>query len=145
LDIIDLSNLNRQFLFRKADIKKSKALVASAFAHQFNPGPGPRSEASVQGPGTNGSQLIDEGKGVNIKARHGNIKEPENDIEWMQRFDLVMSALDNMGQSCEILLSIRLLTLLHAPCFPLQTHEGTSIAFAWLRKCLSLSRVHKDT
>lgn len=96
LDTIDLSNLNRQFLFRKADIKKSKALVASAFAHQFNPGPGPRSEASIQGPGTNGSQLVDEGKGVNIRARHGNIKEPENDIEWMQGFDLVMSALDNM-------------------------------------------------
>jgi len=29
--------------------------------------------------------------------------------------------------------------------FALQTHEGTSIAFAWLRKYLLLSRVPKGT
>ncbi|KAJ9093110.1 hypothetical protein QFC20_007218 [Naganishia adeliensis] len=86
LDTIDLSNLNRQFLFRKADIKKSKALVASAFAKHFNPGPGPQG----------GETDVDAIKGVAIHARHGNIKEQENDVEWMKGFDLVLSALDNL-------------------------------------------------
>jgi ubiquitin-like 1-activating enzyme E1 B len=123
LDTIDLSNLNRQFLFRKSDIKKSKALVASAFAHQFNPGPGPSSSNESSGSGTNGSVIVDEGQGVNIKARHGNVKEQENDVDWMRGFDLVMSALDNMGMLgltiftvVPIRILISFLTVLHLLC-----------------------------
>ncbi|PWN44327.1 hypothetical protein IE81DRAFT_30274 [Ceraceosorus guamensis] len=37
LDTIDLSNLNRQFLFNKSHIKKSKALIASSVAQTFCP------------------------------------------------------------------------------------------------------------
>nr|KIR86276.1 ubiquitin-like 1-activating enzyme E1 B [Cryptococcus tetragattii IND107] len=73
LDTIDLSNLNRQFLFRKPDISKSKALVAAATARHFNPN-----------------------SGININARHGNVKDSVNDLEWIKRFGLVMNALDNM-------------------------------------------------
>lgn len=75
LDTIDLSNLNRQFLFRKPDISKSKALVAAATARHFNPN-----------------------SGININARHGNVKDSVNDLEWIKRFGLVMNALDNMGR-----------------------------------------------
>ncbi|EIW66085.1 hypothetical protein TREMEDRAFT_45923 [Tremella mesenterica DSM 1558] len=73
LDTIDLSNLNRQFLFRKPDISKSKALVAAVSAKHFNPS-----------------------SGIKIHARHGNVKEGQNDLEWIQSFGLVMNALDNM-------------------------------------------------
>ncbi|ORX39135.1 hypothetical protein BD324DRAFT_618613 [Kockovaella imperatae] len=73
LDIIDLSNLNRQFLFRKPDISKSKAITAAAAARHFNPS-----------------------SGIKIHPRHGNVKEGQNDIEWIKGFGLVMNALDNM-------------------------------------------------
>lgn len=71
LDTIDLSNLNRQFLFNKSHIKKSKALVASAVASSFNP--------SIQ-----------------IKPQHANIKEPQFGYEFFQTFDVVLNALDNL-------------------------------------------------
>lgn len=47
--------------------------MAAAAAHHFNPS-----------------------SGIHIHARHGNIKEPENDVEWIGQFDLVMGALDNL-------------------------------------------------
>ena len=75
LDTIDLSNLNRQFLFRKPDISKPKALVAAASASHFNPS-----------------------SGIKIHPRHGNVKDAANDLEWISKFGLVMNALDNMGQ-----------------------------------------------
>ena len=91
LDTIDLSNLNRQFLFRKKDVKQSKALVspidlsygelgviyaaykvAARTAAAFNPN-------------------------VHISPIHGNIKEPQFDVEWFKSFDIVLNALDNLG------------------------------------------------
>ncbi|KAK7676268.1 hypothetical protein QCA50_020769 [Cerrena zonata] len=71
LDTIDLSNLNRQFLFRKKDVKQSKALVAAKTAAAFNPN-------------------------VRITPIHGNIKEPQFDIAWFRGFDIVLNALDNL-------------------------------------------------
>ena len=71
LDTIDLSNLNRQFLFQKQHIKKPKSLVAKQTASSFNPL-------------------------VNIVAHHANIKEPRFGVSYFQGFDLVMNALDNL-------------------------------------------------
>jgi ubiquitin-like 1-activating enzyme E1 B len=35
---------------------------------------------------------------VKINAIHGNIKEPQYDVDWFKGFDLVMNALDNLGE-----------------------------------------------
>ncbi|KAI0280185.1 hypothetical protein BGY98DRAFT_965060 [Russula aff. rugulosa BPL654] len=71
LDTIDLSNLNRQFLFRKRDVKQSKAMVAARTASAFNPN-------------------------VHIIPIHGNIKDTQFDLAWFQGFDIVLNALDNL-------------------------------------------------
>ncbi|KAM0803003.1 hypothetical protein BDR22DRAFT_879572 [Usnea florida] len=71
LDTIDLSNLNRQFLFRHEHIKKSKALVAKESAAKFNPH-------------------------IKLEAHHANIKDPQFNIQWFQSFALVFNALDNL-------------------------------------------------
>ncbi|MCJ1275872.1 E1 ubiquitin-activating protein uba2 [Puttea exsequens] len=71
LDTIDLSNLNRQFLFRHEHIKKSKALVAKESAAKFNPY-------------------------VQLEAHHANIKDSQFNIEWFQSFNIVFNALDNL-------------------------------------------------
>ena len=44
---------------------------------------------------------------VRIQPIHANIKEPQFDVEWFQSFDIVLNALDNLGES--ICLSTRLL------------------------------------
>ncbi|KIW21474.1 hypothetical protein PV08_02054 [Exophiala spinifera] len=71
LDTIDLSNLNRQFLFRQEHIKKPKALVAKEVAKKFNPN-------------------------VKLVAYHANIKDKQFNLEWFSGFNLVFNALDNM-------------------------------------------------
>ncbi|KAJ1977906.1 E1 ubiquitin-activating protein uba2 [Dimargaris verticillata] len=71
LDTIDLSNLNRQFLFQKQHISQPKATVAAQAVQRFNP------QASVV-------------------AHHANIKDPQYDAAWFAQFDLVLNALDNL-------------------------------------------------
>jgi ubiquitin-like 1-activating enzyme E1 B len=72
LDTIDLSNLNRQFLFTKAHISKPKSLIASSTAGQFNPL-------------------------VHITPYHANVKDT-NQFGWefFEKFDVVCNALDNL-------------------------------------------------
>ncbi|KAJ2717915.1 E1 ubiquitin-activating protein uba2 [Coemansia sp. Cherry 401B] len=71
LDTIDLSNLNRQFLFRRKHIKQPKARVAIQAIREFCP----QTDATAQ---------------------QANIKEPAFDVDWFGGFDLVLNALDNL-------------------------------------------------
>ncbi|KAF2401521.1 hypothetical protein EJ06DRAFT_394826 [Trichodelitschia bisporula] len=71
LDTIDLSNLNRQFLFRREHIKKSKALIAKESAGKFNPE-------------------------VKITALHDDIKSLQFDVNWFRGFTVIFNALDNL-------------------------------------------------
>ena len=77
LDTIDVSNLNRQFLFNSTHVSKSKAVVAaevaeSRFAHRDI-----------------------EGKTVNIKPHQGLIQEDQFDLDFFKSHTLVINALDN--------------------------------------------------
>ncbi|KAI7880172.1 hypothetical protein K492DRAFT_130409 [Lichtheimia hyalospora FSU 10163] len=71
LDTIDISNLNRQFLFQRQHVKKAKAHVAKESALRFNPS-------------------------VNIISHQANIMDPEYSLSWFSSFDVVFNALDNL-------------------------------------------------
>ncbi|KAG9272040.1 SUMO-activating enzyme subunit 2 [Astyanax mexicanus] len=70
LDTIDVSNLNRQFLFQKKHVGKSKAQVAKESVLRFCPS-------------------------ANITAYHDSIMNPDYNVEFFRSFQLVMNALDN--------------------------------------------------
>ncbi|KAI6646726.1 SUMO-activating enzyme subunit 2 [Oopsacas minuta] len=70
LDTIDVSNLNRQFLFQRKHVGKSKAEVAKQSALKFNPR-------------------------ANITARHASVFDSEYNVDFFSQFSLVMNALDN--------------------------------------------------
>mmetsp|Transcript_2527 Transcript_2527/g.3653 ORF Transcript_2527/g.3653 Transcript_2527/m.3653 type:complete len:574 (+) Transcript_2527:79-1800(+) len=72
LDTIDLSNLNRQFLFRHEHIGMSKSKVARESVLRFNPE-------------------------CKIISYHGNIKDQKFSASYFEKFDIVMNALDNLG------------------------------------------------
>ncbi|XP_071957367.1 SUMO-activating enzyme subunit 2-like [Antedon mediterranea] len=70
LDTIDVSNLNRQFLFQKKHVGQSKSQVAKESALRFNPN-------------------------VKIEAKHDSIMNPDYSVDFFRQFTLVMNALDN--------------------------------------------------
>lgn len=70
LDTIDVSNLNRQFLFQKKHIGKSKAEVAKQSALCFNPN-------------------------AKITAHHASIFNSQFSTDFFKQFKIVMNALDN--------------------------------------------------
>lgn len=69
MDTIDLSNLNRQFLFRRSDVGKPKAVVAAEF-------------------------IMKRVKGVKVTPYFGKIQD--KDEEYYMQFGLVICGLDNI-------------------------------------------------
>jgi ubiquitin-like 1-activating enzyme E1 B len=74
LDTIETSNLNRQFLFRRAHVSQPKAEVAAAAVRAFAP---PSSSPS------------------SIRGERANVKEPRFNVDFLRAFDVVLNGLDN--------------------------------------------------
>ncbi|KAJ9097137.1 hypothetical protein QFC21_004806 [Naganishia friedmannii] len=69
MDTIDISNLNRQFLFRESDVGKSKAVVAAAF-------------------------IMNRVPGVKVTPYHGKIQD--HDETYYSQFQLIVCGLDSI-------------------------------------------------
>lgn len=74
LDTIDVSNLNRQFLFNKSHVGQSKSKVAAQVAvHRYS--------------------LNEEG--ISINSIHDSIQQADFDVDFFKAHTLVINALDN--------------------------------------------------
>ncbi|KAK9136295.1 hypothetical protein Syun_015625 [Stephania yunnanensis] len=71
MDTIEVSNLNRQFLFRQSHVGQSKAKVARDAVLRFRPQ-------------------------INITPYHANVKDPEFNVDFFKQFNVVLNGLDNL-------------------------------------------------
>ncbi|GLT86187.1 hypothetical protein SLE2022_043430 [Rubroshorea leprosula] len=71
MDTIEVSNLNRQFLFRQSHVGQSKAKVARDAVLRLRPY-------------------------INITAYHANVKDSQFNVDFFKEFDVVMNGLDNL-------------------------------------------------
>lgn len=71
LDTIEVSNLNRQFLFRKSHVGLSKAKVARDAVLKFRPH-------------------------ISITPYHANVKDPKFNVDFFKEFNVVLNGLDNL-------------------------------------------------
>ena len=77
LDTIDETNLNRQFLFNKENVKKhTKCEVAVLVAKKMNPA------------------------GI-YEAQFASIYDKKYDVNFFKNFDVIVGALDNIGKDWE--------------------------------------------
>ncbi|XP_024028906.1 SUMO-activating enzyme subunit 2 isoform X2 [Morus notabilis] len=71
MDTIEVSNLNRQFLFRQSHVGQSKAKVARDAVLKFRPH-------------------------ISITPYHANVKGPDFDVDFFKQFNVVLNGLDNL-------------------------------------------------
>ncbi|KAL0384053.1 UNVERIFIED_CONTAM: SUMO-activating enzyme subunit [Sesamum radiatum] len=71
MDTIEVSNLNRQFLFRQSHVGQSKAKVARDAVLKFRPN-------------------------ISITPYHANVKDPEFNVDFFKQFNVVLNGLDNL-------------------------------------------------
>ncbi|XP_057788258.1 SUMO-activating enzyme subunit 2 isoform X2 [Salvia miltiorrhiza] len=71
MDTIEVSNLNRQFLFRQSHVGQSKAKVARDAVLKFRPN-------------------------ISITSYHANVKDPDFNVDFFKRFNVVLNGLDNL-------------------------------------------------
>ncbi|CAL0303563.1 unnamed protein product [Lupinus luteus] len=71
MDTIEVSNLNRQFLFRQSHVGQSKAKVARDAVLKFRPN-------------------------ITITAYHANVKDPDFNVDFFKQFNVVLNGLDNL-------------------------------------------------
>ncbi|XP_010251621.1 PREDICTED: SUMO-activating enzyme subunit 2 [Nelumbo nucifera] len=71
MDTIEVSNLNRQFLFRQSHVGQSKAKVAREAVLRFRPH-------------------------ISITPYHANVKDPEFNVDFFKQFNVVLNGLDNL-------------------------------------------------
>ncbi|XP_059653750.1 SUMO-activating enzyme subunit 2 isoform X2 [Cornus florida] len=71
MDTIEVSNLNRQFLFRQLHVGQSKAKVARDAVLRFKPH-------------------------ISITPYHANVKDPDFNVDFFKQFNVVLNGLDNL-------------------------------------------------
>ncbi|XP_022873022.1 SUMO-activating enzyme subunit 2-like [Olea europaea var. sylvestris] len=71
MDTIEVSNLNRQFLFRQSHVGQSKAKVARHAVLKFRPD-------------------------ISITPYHANVKDPDFNVDFFKQFKVVLNGLDNL-------------------------------------------------
>uniref|UniRef100_A0A5B7AKL6 SUMO-activating enzyme subunit n=2 Tax=Davidia involucrata TaxID=16924 RepID=A0A5B7AKL6_DAVIN len=71
MDTIEVSNLNRQFLFRQSHVGQSKAKVARDAVLKFKPH-------------------------ISITPYHANVKDPDFNVDFFKQFNVVLNGLDNL-------------------------------------------------
>ncbi|OQE00739.1 hypothetical protein PENVUL_c047G07261 [Penicillium vulpinum] len=98
LDTIDLSNLNRQFLFRHEHIKKSKALVRPTYPTHLRRSLTNSPESSAAHSHCVAKEVAQKFRSdAKLEAYHANIMDTQFNVSWFESFNAVFNALDNIA------------------------------------------------